>query len=73
MSRRFFKYLTSSNNQIGVGGLEPTNGGVKVRCLTTWLHPKIKAITNDVDSYKEYQHELGGIRTPDTVVRSHAL
>ena len=22
-------------------GLEPTNSGVKVRCLTTWLHPKI--------------------------------
>jgi hypothetical protein len=27
--------------RLGVGGLEPTNGGVKVRCLTTWLHPKI--------------------------------
>ena len=25
----------------GVVGLEPTNSGVKVRCLTTWLHPKI--------------------------------
>ena len=24
----------------GVVGLEPTNSGVKVRCLTTWLHPK---------------------------------
>ena len=23
----------------GVEGLEPANGGVKVRCLTTWLHP----------------------------------
>ena len=24
----------------GVAGLEPTNDGVKVRCLTTWLYPK---------------------------------
>lgn len=23
----------------GMGGFEPTNGGVKVRCLTTWRHP----------------------------------
>src|SRR5579883_2991559 len=23
----------------GVAGFEPTHGGVKVRCLTTWLHP----------------------------------
>ena len=26
----------------GVVGLEPTDGGVKVRCLTTWLHPNTK-------------------------------
>ena len=25
----------------GVVGLEPTNAGVKVLCLTTWRHPKI--------------------------------
>ena len=25
----------------GVAGFEPTNGGVKVRSLTTWRHPKI--------------------------------
>ena len=24
----------------GVAGFEPTNGGVKVRSLTTWRHPK---------------------------------
>ena len=23
----------------GMAGLEPTNVAVKVRCLTTWLHP----------------------------------
>ena len=25
----------------GVAGFEPTNDGVKVRCLTAWLYPKI--------------------------------
>ena len=25
----------------GVAGLEPANAGVKVPCLTTWLHPNI--------------------------------
>ena len=25
----------------GVAGLEPTNAGVKVPCLTTWLHPNV--------------------------------
>ena len=24
----------------GVGGFEPPHGGIKIRCLTTWLHPK---------------------------------
>jgi hypothetical protein len=23
----------------GMGGFEPPNGGIKIRCLTTWLHP----------------------------------
>lgn len=25
---------------VGVVGIEPTHGGVKVPCLTTWLHPR---------------------------------
>ena len=25
----------------GVAGFEPTNAGVKVRCLTAWRHPKV--------------------------------
>jgi hypothetical protein len=28
-------------NISGVAGFEPTSGGVKVRSLTTWRHPKI--------------------------------
>ena len=27
----------------GVVGFEPTNGGVKVRCLTTWRRPILLA------------------------------
>lgn len=23
----------------GMGGIEPPNGGIKIRCLTAWLHP----------------------------------
>ncbi len=25
----------------GIAGFEPTSDGVKVRCLTAWLYPKI--------------------------------
>jgi hypothetical protein len=25
----------------GVAGFEPTSAGVKVPCLTTWLHPNV--------------------------------
>ena len=25
----------------GVAGFEPTNAGVKVPCLTAWLHPNV--------------------------------
>ncbi len=55
-----------------MGGLEPTNNGVKIRCLTTWLHPMKPCIlyTEDIKIKKIGQ---GGIRTPDTVVRSHVL
>ena len=56
-------YLISKT---GVAGFEPANGGVKVHSLTAWRHPKI---------LKSYIKETGqeGIRTPDTVVRSHVL
>ena len=51
----------------GVAGFEPTNGGVKVRSLTTWRHPmNIEVILIFIIGQE-------GIRTPDTVVRSHVL
>ena len=31
--------LVLNNPKTGVAGFEPTNGGVKVRSLTTWRHP----------------------------------
>ena len=44
----------------GVAGFEPTNGGIKTRCLTTWLYPKKNG-------------EPRGIRTPDTRLRRPLL
>ena len=40
----FLEYIyTTPNNSIlklaGVDGFEPSRDGVKVRCLTAWLHP----------------------------------
>ena len=29
---------------VGLGGFEPTNDGVKVRCLTAWLYPYKKMV-----------------------------
>ena len=29
------------DNATGVAGFEPTNDGVKVRCLTAWRYPNI--------------------------------
>ena len=27
---------------VGIAGFEPTNDGVKVRCLTAWLYPRVR-------------------------------
>jgi hypothetical protein len=42
MCSNSFSYLNLElqTYQTGVAGFEPTNGGVKVRSLTTWRHPK---------------------------------
>jgi hypothetical protein len=31
---------TNHASVAGAGGFEPPNGGIKIRCLTTWLRPK---------------------------------
>ena len=33
----------------GVAGFEPTNDGVKVRCLTAWLYPKKKGRSRGIE------------------------
>lgn len=55
----------------GPAGFEPTDDGVKVRCLTAWRRPIIKL--------KAAQDFLCGcgdpseIRTPDTLIKSQVL
>ncbi len=34
---------TDRNRLAGAPGFEPGNGGIKIRCLTTWLRPKTRA------------------------------
>ena len=56
----------------GVGGFEPTNDGVKVRCLTAWLHPNGKEYTRLALSLSSKLIGVdGGIRTHDP--QSHNL
>ena len=55
----------------GVAGLEPTNHGVKVRCLATWLYPIIKSVCYTLSFSKN--GEPTGIRTPDTRLRRPLL
>ena len=37
--------MTTLQNVAGVAGFEPTNDGVKVRCLTSWLYPIVMSLT----------------------------
>jgi hypothetical protein len=32
-------FLMLLRNLAGAGGFEPPNGGIKIRCLATWLRP----------------------------------
>src|SRR5712675_2415328 len=45
-SPRFAGFLRRSGHRLeviewlaGAGGIEPPNGGIKIRCLTAWLRP----------------------------------
>src|SRR2546423_7452759 len=35
----FGKFLRRPECLAGAGGIEPPNGGIKIRCLTAWLRP----------------------------------
>ena len=59
-------------------GFEPTHDGVKVHSLTTWRHPIIELYNKELFNFLlkiKISSLFGqeGIRTPDTVVRSHVL
>ena len=55
----------------GAAGFEPANGGVKVHSLTAWRRPR----EFELEILIQIKFNIGqeGIRTPDTVVRSHVL
>lgn len=42
----------------GVVGIEPTNAGIKIQCLTTWRHPKKLNLFLQEDVYLALQHNM---------------
>ena len=60
----------------GMAGLEPANAGVKVPCLTTWLHPNISEARAGADA-PALSHSMGWVMgleptTPGTTIRCSA-
>jgi hypothetical protein len=39
ISQRFDTQTVRLKRLVGAPGFEPGNGGIKIRCLTTWLRP----------------------------------
>lgn len=35
----FYSEVRTERAVVGAGGIEPPNGGIKIRCLTAWLRP----------------------------------
>ena len=46
------RVMWPEKNLAGAGGFEPPYGGIKIRCLTTWLRPKTAA--NSAAARTEY-------------------
>ena len=44
----------------GAVGFEPTNGGLKIRCLTTWRRPK--TVSQDHMSAAQHSEFAGGLQ-----------
>ena len=40
----------------GMAGFEPTGDGVKVRCLTAWLHPNITKAARHLNALSAGRH-----------------
>ena len=58
----------------GMAGLEPADEGVKVPCLTTWLHPCVEKQTRDRDLLPIPHLLVGWVKglepsTPGTTIR----
>ena len=61
----------------GVAGLEPANAGVKVPCLTTWLHPNMGCEARAGADAPALSHSMGWVMgleptTPGTTIRCSA-
>ena len=61
----------------GMAGLEPANAGVKVPCLTTWLHPSIGSEARAGADAPALSHSMGWVMgleptTPGTTIRCSA-
>ncbi len=60
----------SPRGNAGVAGFEPTHGGVKVRCLTAWLHPTghfclfYACLGSLIEPQKASAAEIGGALAP---------
>ena len=60
-----FTRCSTESKLAGVAGFEPTNDGVRVRCLTAWRHPNIYTAATAISRYiimynfKKHKHFLG--------------
>ena len=68
------RYAARTDDLAGMAGLEPANAGVKVPCLTTWLHPnvEVKGRKRPEPTLRPFATSYGvgnGARTHDT--RNH--
>ena len=46
------------NHLAGIAGFEPTNNGVKVRCLTAWRYPIIYGVDDGTRTHDNQNHNL---------------
>ena len=72
------------NGVAGAGGIEPPNGGIKIRCLTAWLRPNRPAGERGIAQRDRFRHRrsiegatafqqaVGANFTPKSAVHRHA-
>src|SRR2546423_10069442 len=52
----FGKFLRRPECLAGAGGIEPPNGGIKIRCLTAWLRPNKSGPEHGIDQRDLFRH-----------------